>query len=180
MWNSKPVVAVFGSSQIIDGDGAYEQARLLGRLLARAGFVVLNGGYAGVMEASARGASEMEGVSIGLTLEAFGKRSANPFLTREICSATLFERLAHFVELAEAFVAFSGGVGTLAELATIWNLMQTHQIGSRPLILIGCHWPELIEYLHQNTKIRDKDLKFLHMVHTPEEAMEILKNSMGP
>lgn len=179
MWNSKPVVAIFGSSQIIDGDNAYEQARLLGRLLARAGFVVCNGGYAGTMEATARGASEMEGVSIGLTLKAFGSRDANPFLTREINSATLFERLSHFVELSEAFVALSGGVGTLAELFTVWNLMQTRQLGPKPFVLIGERWRGIIDNLRQNTEIRDKDLKLLNVVSTPEEAVEILKEQVG-
>ncbi len=180
MWNSKPVIAVFGSSQVIDGDAAYEKARLLGRLLARAGLVVLNGGYTGVMEASARGAAETDGVSIGLTLETFRERGANPFLTREICSATLFERMAHFVELAEAFVALTGGVGTLAELFTIWNLMQTRQLGPRPFILIGERWPAIIDHLHRNMEVRERDLDFLRMVATPEEAVKILKDSLKP
>ncbi len=179
MWNSKPVAAVFGSSQIIEGDDAYERARLLGRLLARAGFIILNGGYAGVMEATSRGAADMDGVSIGLTLEAFGEKGANPFLTREICSATLFERLAHFVELADAFVALSGGVGTLAELATVWNLMQTRQLDPKPFILIGSHWPAMIDHLRGNMEIRDKDLTFLRLVPTPEEAVEILTDGIG-
>jgi uncharacterized protein (TIGR00730 family) len=179
VWNSKPVVAIFGSSQIIDGDGEYEQARLLGRLLARAGFAICNGGYAGAMEASARGASEMDGASIGLTLKAFGKKNGNPFLTREIESDTLFERLSHFVELSEAFVAISGGIGTLAELFTIWNMMQTHQLGPRPFILIGKRWPAIIDHLHQNMEIRDKDIELLQMVSTPEEAVKILGDKMG-
>ena len=175
MWDSKPVVAIFGSSQIIDGDAEYEQARLLGRLLARAGFAVCNGGYAGSMEASARGASEMDGASIGLTLTRNGKENGNPFLTREIESDTLFERLSHFVELAEAFVAVSGGVGTLAELFTVWTLMQTNELGPRPFILFGERWPAIIDHLHQSTEIRDKDLELLHMISSPEEVVEILK-----
>jgi uncharacterized protein (TIGR00730 family) len=179
MWNSNPVVGIFGSSQIIEGDGEYEQARLLGRLLARAGFAICNGGYAGAMEASARGASEMDGVSIGLTLKTFGRKGGNPFLTREIESDTLFERLSHFVELSEAFVAVSGGIGTLAELFTVWNMLQIRQFGSRPLILVGERWPAIIDHLHENMEIRGKDIKLLQMVSTPEEAVKILKGQMG-
>ena len=180
MWNSKPVVAIFGSSQIIAGDHEYEQAHLLGRLLARAGFVICNGGYSGTMEASSRGASEMKGVSIGLTLDTFGTKGANPFLTREINSATLFERLGHFVELSEAFVVLKGGVGTLAELFTIWNLMQTRQLGPKPFVFVGERWPAIIDNLRKNMEIRDKDLRFLHMVSTPEEAAKILKEQIEP
>lgn len=175
MWNSKPVIAVFGSSQITDGDDEYRQARLLGRLLARSGFVVCNGGYGGVMEATSRGVSEMEGVSIGLTLDAFDVKGANPFLTRELRSPTLFERLAHFVDLAEAFVVLRGGVGTLSEFATVWNLMQTRQLDLKPFIFLGHCWPRTIENLRQDMEIRDKDVKLLHIVSTPEQALEILK-----
>ena len=178
VWNSKPVVAVFGSSQTIDGDAEYQQARLLGRLLARAGFAVCNGGYGGTMEASSRGASEMGGTSIGLTVGYFGDREANPFVTREIKNATLFERLANFVGLAEAFVVLKGGVGTLAEFSTVWNLLQTKALDPKPFIFIGGNWPQVIENLGHDMKIRDKDVKFLNFAQTPEEAVEILRKHL--
>ena len=178
MWNSKPVIGIFGSSQIIDGDEEYQQARLLGRLLAREGFIVCTGGYGGVMEASSRGASEVDGVSIGLTLAAFGDREANPFVTREIKNATLFERLANFVQLSEAFVALRGGVGTLGELSIIWNLMQTHATNSKPFILLGEFWPHVLDNLRRNMKIREKDVRMLHIVSTPEETVQLIKKHL--
>jgi hypothetical protein len=131
------------------------------------------------MEATARGASEMDGESIGLTLKAFGERNTNPFLTRTIESATLFERLSHFFELAEAFVVMSGGVGTLAELFIVWNLMQTRQLALRPFVLVGEQWPEILQSLRQGTEVRDKDLEFLQVVATPEEAVKALEDGMG-
>ena len=178
MWNSKPVIGIFGSSQIIDGDEEYQQARLLGRLLAREGLVVCTGGYGGVMEACSRGASEMEGTAIGLTLGIFGDREANPFVTREIKNATLFERLANFVQLSEAFIALRGGVGTLGELSVIWNLMQTHALDSKPFILLGEFWPSILDGLRQNMKIREKDVRLLHIVSTPEEAVPLIKSHL--
>ena len=48
------IVTVFGSSLPGEGSTAYVEAQRLGRLLAEAGFAVCNGGYAGLMEASAR------------------------------------------------------------------------------------------------------------------------------
>lgn len=51
-------IAVFGSALPLEGSAAYEEARLTGQLLARAGYVVLNGGYGGVMEGASRGARE--------------------------------------------------------------------------------------------------------------------------
>lgn len=180
MWNSKPVIAIFGSSQVIDGDEEYQQARLLGRLLAREEIVVCNGGYGGVMEASSRGASEANGISIGLTFGAFGDREANPFVTREIKNTTLFERLANFVQLSEAFVALRGGVGTLGELSVIWNLMQTSGLDSKPFVLLGEFWQNLLENLRQDMKIREKDVTLLRVVSTPEDAVQLIKTHLKP
>jgi uncharacterized protein (TIGR00730 family) len=178
VWNSKPVISIFGSSQIIDGDEEYRQARLLGRLLAREGFVVCTGGYGGTMEAICRGATEMKGAAIGLTLEVFGDREANPFVTREIRNATLFERLANFTQLSEGFIALRGGVGTLGELSVVWNLMQTHAMASKPFVLLGEFWPKLLADLRRYMRIREKDIKLLHTVATPEEAVEVIKNHL--
>ena len=50
------VVTVFGSSRPHEGDADYEEARILGRCLAKHGFFVCSGGYGGVMEAVSRGA----------------------------------------------------------------------------------------------------------------------------
>ncbi len=182
MWNEKPVVAVFGSSQAVESDELYRQARLLGRLLAREGFVLCNGGYGGVMEASARGASEMGGFTIGLTTTVFEDGDANPFITRQIKNTTLFERLSNFVSLAEAFVALKGGVGTLAEFSIIWNLTQTRALGPRPFILLGDHWPEVIRTLRANMVIREKDVRLFRTVSTPEQTLDVLKKSLpiGP
>ena len=44
-------VAVFGSADIPAGSEEFEEIKAAGRLLAEAGFVVLNGGYTGAMEA---------------------------------------------------------------------------------------------------------------------------------
>lgn len=179
MWNSKPVVAVFGSSQTIETDIEYEEARLLGRLLAREGYVVCNGGYGGTMEACSRGVSDMKGTSIGLTLGVFGDREANPYIAREIKNATLFERLANFVTLADAFIVLKGRVGTLAELFVIWNLKQTGAMGPRPLVLLGDCWPTILESLSRCTDIRDKDLRRLHVVSSPEEAVKTVNHFLN-
>ena len=53
-----PTVTIFGSSLPGPESAAYAEARRLGQLLAESGFQVANGGYAGLMEASARGARE--------------------------------------------------------------------------------------------------------------------------
>src|SRR5438128_10095508 len=65
------VVTVFGSSRPHEGDADYEEARILGRSLAKHGFFVCSGGYGGVMEAVSRGAKEAGGKTFGVTAEFF-------------------------------------------------------------------------------------------------------------
>ena len=62
-------ITIFGSSLPQQGTVAYEDAQRLGRLLAEAGFAIANGGYGGLMEASARGAREAGGHTVGITCE---------------------------------------------------------------------------------------------------------------
>src|SRR5438067_12794730 len=69
---SSLVVSVFGGSRVARGSDEYEAARLLGRRLAECGFVVCNGGYDGTMEAASRGAKEVGGRTIGVTVDLFG------------------------------------------------------------------------------------------------------------
>src|SRR5258705_14022899 len=55
------VVTVFGSSRPREGDADYEDARILGRALAKHGFSICNGGYGGGVGAVSRGAEETGG-----------------------------------------------------------------------------------------------------------------------
>jgi predicted Rossmann-fold nucleotide-binding protein len=61
------IISVFGSAYPTEDSPAYEQARKVGRMIAEAGWIICNGGYGGAMEASARGAYEAGGKSVGVT-----------------------------------------------------------------------------------------------------------------
>jgi len=179
MWNSKPVVAIFGSSRTIDGNEEYKQACTLGHLLAVSNFVVCNGGYRGMMEATARGAYEAGGVTIGLTLATVEECETNSYIYHEMRLPTLYERLQKFVELADGFIVLRGGVGTLAETFAVWNLMQSRLLEPRPFIFMGEFWQEMIEHLRTHMEIRDKDTDLLDFVLTPEQVVEILKERVN-
>ena len=53
---AEKIVTVFGSSRPKAGDAEYEEARELGKLLAKCEFAVCSGGFGGVMEGVSRGA----------------------------------------------------------------------------------------------------------------------------
>ncbi len=136
-------VTVFGGSQPRPGDPIYQGAIRLGALLAKAGYTLLTGGYIGTMEALSRGAAEAGGHVIGVTcdqIEAWRPVKANPWVTEDWHYASLKERIFALIENSNACLALPGGVGTLAEITLTWNLLITHILPPRPLILIGSGW----------------------------------------
>jgi uncharacterized protein (TIGR00730 family) len=143
-------ITVFGGSQPKPGDQVYQDALHLGRLIAQAGYTLLNGGYIGTMEALSRGATEAGGQVIGVTcdqIEAWRSVKANPWVTEEWHYATFQERIFALVENCDACLALPGGVGTLAELVLTWNLLLTRILPPRALILIGAGWHAVIDSL---------------------------------
>src|SRR5437660_10529681 len=82
-------VTVFGSAQLHGDHHAYKEAARLGRALAELGHVIVSGGYGGLMEAVSRGAHEVGGSVVGVTVQPWaGRLVPNPYLSEEIPSAT--------------------------------------------------------------------------------------------
>jgi uncharacterized protein (TIGR00725 family) len=136
-------VTVFGGAQPKEGTPAYEEARLLGQLLAQHGHAVLTGGYMGTMEAVSRGAHEAGGHVIGVTcidIEEWRGTAPNQWVKEERRKQSLMERLAGLIEGCDAAMALPGGAGTLTEVSLMWNLMIVESLSPRPLTLIGSGW----------------------------------------
>jgi uncharacterized protein (TIGR00725 family) len=145
-------VAIFGGASQQDGGASYDDAYRLGRLLAQAGHVVLTGGYVGTMEAASRGAAEAGGHVIGVTcteVETWRNVRANAWVLEERHFDTLHERLLALIDGCDAAVALPGGVGTLLEIAMMWNRMIVAAIPRKPLILVGAGWQRSMDAFYQ-------------------------------
>jgi len=176
----KMKVSVFGGSQPRPGDEAYQDALRMGKLLGEAGYIVLNGGYIGTMEAISKGAAEAGAQVIGVTcdeIETWRPVSPNPYLTQEMRYKTIHQRLLALIQESEAVLALPGGPGTLTEISLTWNLLITGAIPPRALILIGNGWHKtfdaLMESLGQYIPTEQRDW----LVFTPgiESAVERVK-----
>lgn len=104
------------------GGGAVDQrttdlAYRLGQLIAAADWILLNGGRnCGVMAASARGARERGGLTIGILPDA-DRRQAAPWIDVAIVTGMGSARNAINVLSSDVVVACVGGAGTLSEIA---------------------------------------------------------------
>jgi len=143
------VVTVFGSSRPREGDSDYEDARILGRSLAKHGFSVCSGGYAGVMEAVSRGAKEAGGRTVGVTADFFTNAKLNAWIDEEVRMKTWEERLFELIRRADAFVACKGGTGTLVELAVVWEMLNKSVMPAKPFAVLGNFWEPVLDRVRE-------------------------------
>ena len=139
------VVTVFGSSRPREGAADYEEARVLGRALAKHGFCVCSGGYGGVMEAVSRGAKEASGKTYGVTAEFFKTAKLNAWIDAEVRMKSWEERLFELIRRADAFVACKGGTGTLVELAVVWEMLNKSVMTAKPFAVLGDFWEPVLD-----------------------------------
>ncbi len=173
------IVSVFGSSRPREGEGEYETAYTVGRSLASAGFTVCNGGYGGTMEASARGARDAGGKTIGVVTEYFSRR-ANPSINRTIVTKSLLGRLTKLMELGEAYVVLRGGTGTLLELAAVWEYMNKQLMRPKPILVVGRFWSPVIGLVRDELvkEGRTNAAGLVTLVKRPELCGEILSHML--
>jgi len=107
-------IAVIGGSR--PGRQAADAAFEVGRLIARAGAVVVCGGLGGVMEAACRGARQEGGLAIGI-LPGASPADANPWVDVAVATGLGYTRNALVVMNADAVIAVDGEYGTLSEIA---------------------------------------------------------------
>jgi uncharacterized protein (TIGR00730 family) len=169
------VVTIFGSARALGNDEEYEQALVLGKLLAGAGFTICNGGYGGIMEASAKGAKSIGGKTIGVTVETFS-RIPNKFIDKLIVEADLLSRLQKLISLGDAYVVCKGATGTLAELAFVWELINKGLMEEKPIIILGNFWSSIVETLKNELAWEGLEncTKYVTQLTTPEDCLQLL------
>jgi len=135
---------------------AYE----VGRLIAQNGWVLLNGGRnVGVMDASARGAQEAGGLTVGILPDDHRGR-ASDYLDIEIITGMGSARNNINVLSSEVVIACSGGPGTISEIALALK-------AKRRVIILGFDvGTTFSQYAEQGRLV---------VVHDPEEAIHAVK-----
>lgn len=171
-----PAVSVFGSARCKPGSAEWELAERLGAALAKAGYAVITGGGPGVMEAANKGATEAQGLSVGLGIELPFEQGINDWVDIGIDFRYFFARKTMFVKYAQAFVVLPGGFGTLDELFEALTLVQTRKVTRFPVVLMGTsYWGGLLDWLRETMqgggKIGPADLDLLCLTDDVDQAV---------
>jgi len=168
------------------GAPRYEEAAArLGQTIAGRGDTLVYGGASvGLMGVLADAALAAGGEVIGvIPAGLFDVEVAHPRLSAMHETATMHERKALMYDLADTFVAFPGGFGTLDETfeAITWSALGIH---AKPVgfLEVDGFWGPLIDWLHHAVDVgviseRRRDLLVLD--HDPDRLLDRLA-SMRP
>jgi uncharacterized protein (TIGR00725 family) len=172
-------ITVFGGASPKPDDTAYLEAYHLGKILGKAGHIVLTGGYIGTMEAVSKGANEVGAHVIGVTceeIENWRPITANKWVHEEIRCHTLLERLFLLIDQCDIAIALPGGVGTLAEIAVLWNHMIIDAVKKKKLILIGEGWKNIFDNFisFQGDYLSSVDKSMIHFAKNPDTIIAML------
>jgi uncharacterized protein (TIGR00730 family) len=173
----QPAVTIFGSARIWERNPVYEEARAAGRRFAELGWAVVTGGGPGVMEAANRGAKEGGGLSVGFNIQLPHEQAPNPYLDVSLTFRHFYVRKTMFVKVAEGFVVFPGGFGTIDELFEALTLIQTGKVFHFPVVLYDTdYWGELMGWIKgellADGMISPNDLDLLFVTDDLDEAVE--------
>lgn len=169
-------IAVFGSSQTIEGSSEWLVAEGVGRRVALAGHPVITGGYGGTMEAASKGAAEQGGHVIGVTSPSLfpGRTGANPYVEELIETSSLMDRIAQLIERSSGVIALPGSIGTATELLVAWNhnfLLRRRGKSLVPTVAVGPGWQALTAVMIDQMGAEPGDI---HLAGQAEEALDWL------
>jgi uncharacterized protein (TIGR00725 family) len=158
MTQKRPIIGVMGAGDNAS-ESAVRHAYRLGQLIAQEGWILLNGGRnCGVMDASARGAKEAGGLTVGILPDA-DLSCASAYLDIPIVTGLGSGRNNINVLSSDVVIACRGGAGTLSEIALALK-------ANKSVILVD----------FEIGKIFDQAVReYLLQVKTPEEAINTAK-----
>ncbi|HEX5586606.1 MAG TPA: TIGR00730 family Rossman fold protein [Acidimicrobiia bacterium] len=183
--NEIGAVCVYAGSSGGDGPTA-RLAQELGALIAANGLtLVYGGGSVGLMGIVADAALDAGGTVIGVIPSGvFTREVAHGGLTQLIEVTSMHERKQCMYELADAFVALPGGLGTLEELAetATWGQLGIHRKPIATLDVDGFWSPlhDLFARAAADGYLKAANLELVLRVRRLEDLLPALRAYDGP
>lgn len=175
-------IAVFCSSSDRVTPLLLSEIERVGEVLAQDGHEVIYGGSnTGCMGALARGVLSQKGRLVGVVPEMdFMQEVVQEGLSERHVVPNLSDRKTVMNALAEAFLVYPGGLGTLDEALEVLALKSLGNM-QKPVIFynfLGVWTPflECLELLREQSLIRQPLSELLHVLDKPEALSENLRN----
>ncbi len=176
-------VTIFGSARTLPSRPEYQQAVEFGSKMARAGFMVITGAGAGIMQAGHEGAGL--DMSFGASIRLPWEPAINPVIREDkklITFKYFFTRKLIFIRHSDAIALFPGGFGTMDEGYEALTLMQTGKSQLMPLVLIdrpgGAYWKtwnkHVREHLLRGQLISPDDLNLYEITDDTDQAVKLI------
>lgn len=174
----KKTITIFGSSLPKEGDKEFEDAYLLGCLLAKDNFNICTGGYRGIMHAASKGAKENGAEVTGITVDLWGAVPSE-YLTKEIRCESLFERITKLIETGDGYIILQGGTGTLLELAAVWELMNKNLLVKKPAACHSAMWGKIVPVMDQQIERENRTAGLIKCFEDVEAIAEYFRYNFG-
>ncbi|MBU1117873.1 LOG family protein [Patescibacteria group bacterium] len=177
-------VAFFGDADAKKKDSIFIDAFDTAQLLSENKCTILNGGGPGIMLASTLGAKSVKGRVEVVVIQKEsqpskhyeGQSLENVSQANRIFALKSYQgRLNKLIKLANAYVIFYGGTGTLAEMSYVWSEAKFAFPKQKPIIFYGKKWRKIIRTLSQELNLEKIEQKICYFVDKPEQVLEILK-----
>lgn len=171
-------ICVFCGSSVGANPEYLADAKLLGREMASRNWGLVYGGTSiGLMGATADAVLSKGGEVIGVLPQALQDREiAHRDLTKLHLVGSMHERKALMASLSDAFIALSGGYGTLDEFFEVvtWAQLNIH---SKPCVLINTndYFDFLLRFLDHAVNeefVRPDNLRLVHVARNSAEALD--------
>lgn len=173
-------IAFFGDADISEADEIYKSAFDAAEALAREGYVIVDGGGPGVMEAATSGAKKGGGQTISVTFDpinapGFEGRYIGNVTDEEVVTTNYIERMFKLMEYGDTFIIFKGGSGTMSEFGTAWVLAKLYYGHHKPFILFGDFWIPIIDAIRINMNIDSKEYSVFEICRNKEELLRTIQ-----
>lgn len=172
-------IVFFGDANISETDETYIQAFEVAEALAKKGFVIVDGGGPGVMEAATSGARRGGGKTVAITFDPVGAvgyegRYLKNITDTEVVTTNYIDRMFKLLEYGDVFIIFKGGSGTVSEFGTAWVLAKLYFGHHKPIILYGHFWAEILDVFRKNMNIDSTEMSVFEICSTRDEVVSAI------
>ena len=172
-------IAFFGDANISETDEAYVEAFEVAEALAKRGYVIIDGGGPGVMEAATSGARKGGGKTVAITFDPVGAvgyegRYIKNVTDTEVVTTNYIDRMFKLLEYGDVFIIFKGGSGTVSEFGTAWVLAKLYFGHHKPIILYGHFWAEILDVFRKNMNIDSTEMSVFEICSTKDEVLSAI------